>query len=73
MKKPRTASQVALRLHYQLKLHGPRRLPIFRGLVRHWVGARRAQAMFEQAIGILFLRGLARWIGKKSGRRIAPA
>jgi len=31
------------------------------------------QAFFERVIGVLFIGGYARWVGKKRGRRLAAA
>lgn len=56
--------KLASQIERVLNIGGPRRLNVLRGLAK-------SDAEFERAIGILFLRGVVRFISRKRWRMLA--
>ena len=66
IKVSKSADGLAQRIAVMLAEQGPRNVEWFRSFAA-------TDAIFDQAIGRLFIKGQVRFIGKKQGRRLARA
>lgn len=60
----KTADGLAQRIYVMLKDQGPRKVDWYRSFAAN-------DAMYHAAIGLLFIRGQVRFIGKAKARRLA--